>query len=90
MAKIKVGGGLGFVMLLVVVLVVMLIASKAWKEAAPTVIQLNGEKNVKTVIADHGQPEAREALGTLPNLNDMRQSTGAHAEELSKALAETE
>jgi len=87
MAKIKVGGGLGFVMLLVVVVVVMLLASRAWKEATPTVMQLNG---AKTAVADHGQPEAREALGTLPDLNDMRQSTGAHAEELSKALAETE
>ena len=87
MAKITVGGGFGFVMLLIVVAVVLLVAGKAAKESAPVALQLN---NPETAVNDHGQHEAGDALSTLPNLNDARQSTGAHAEELSKALAEIE
>jgi hypothetical protein len=39
-----------------------------------------------TAIDDHGQPEAVGTLGDLPGLNDMRDSTATHAEDLEKAL----
>jgi hypothetical protein len=87
MAKIKVGGGFGLVMLLIVVAVVLLVAGKAAKETAPIALQLN---EPETLVNDHGQHEAADALSTLPNLNDARQSTDAHAEELRRALAEIE
>ena len=87
MARLKVGGGLGFVMLLVVVAIVLVLAARAWQEAAPNALLLD---EPQSVVDDHGQPEAREALANLPGLNEVRDSTAAHADELERALAETE
>ena len=74
-------------MLLVVVAIVLVLAARAWQEAAPTALLLNEEP--QSVVNDHGQPEAKQALQGLPGLSEVRDSTGAHAEELERALAES-
>jgi hypothetical protein len=71
-------------MLLVVVAIVLVLAARQWQEAAPTLMELDGGS--QTGIEDHGLPEAVGALGDLPGLNDMRDSTTTHAEDLNKAL----
>jgi hypothetical protein len=87
MARLKVGGGFGFVILLVVVVIVLLLAARSTREVAPIALQLN---EPETAVNDHGQPEAKEALSNLPGLGEVKDSTAAHAEELSQALAETQ
>jgi hypothetical protein len=43
-------------------------------------------------VDDRGQTEAGEAVrsGELPDLNDMRQQTDAHAQQVQEALEATE
>lgn len=85
------GGGIGMVMLVIVMAVVLLLVAKSWKSMAPTAAQLPAD-GPTAPIETHGEEQAGEALGSgnLPNLNEMRSETGAHAEELRQALAEIE
>jgi len=83
------GGGFGLVMLVVVMAVVLLLVARAWRETAPTAIEVTQPTSF-VERHDHGQPEAVRALGDMPRLNDVRQRTGEHAEELEEALAATE
>ena len=87
----KIGGGIGIVMLLVVLAVVLFLAGRSWQSVSPTAEQLrnNPEEHLVDKYRDE-QPEAVDALGTLPNLDDMRSSTGAHADRLQQALDQTE
>ncbi len=87
----KMGGGFGLIAMVVVVAIVLLLVAKQWKSVAPTVMQLDGDGPM--VVPDtHGEDGAGQALqrGGLPNLNQMRQATGDHAEQVQEALAETE
>ena len=85
------GGGLGLVALVVVLAVVLLLAARQWRAVAPTAMQLD-QNNQPVAVKDHGETGAGEALrsGKLPDLNDMRAGTGAHADQLEEALAETD
>lgn len=79
--------GIGFVMLLVVLVIVMLLVAKSWKSVAPTAMQID-DPYLPLTVDDHGETGAGEALrsGRLPDLNDMRQQTGAHAQQVQEAL----
>lgn len=85
------GGGFGIIMLLVVVAIVMLLVARSWKSVAPTAVQVATPAG-NVAVPDHGDGEAAEAAtsGTLPDLNDARRETGAHAEQLQDALKEIE
>lgn len=85
------GGGFGMVMLVIVLAVVLVLVAKHWKAVAPTAIQVTNP-DAPVVVDDHGQTEAGEAIrsGQLPDLNDMRQQTSAHADRLQDALEEIE
>lgn len=64
------------IMLVVVMAIVLLLVAKNWRAVAPTAMQ----------VAD---PELQSS-GPLPDLNDMRQQTDVHAEQLQEALEATE
>ena len=85
------GSGVGMVMLVVVLAIVLLLVARNWRSVAPTAMQ-HSDSETQLSVDDHGQSEAGEAIrsGQLPDLNDMRQRTGAHAEQLQEALETTE
>lgn len=81
----KGGGGFGFVMAIVVLLIVMLLSAKAWNAVMPTAAQAlaPAPKTMKDAIRqvdDHGQKEAGDAIrsGNLPDLSKMLDSTNQH------------
>jgi len=79
------------VVLVVVLAVVLLLVAKQWKAVAPTVLQLD-DGTVMVVPETHGEDGAGQALqrGGLPDLNQMRQATGEHAQQVQETLAEVE
>jgi hypothetical protein len=85
------GGGFGMLMLVVVLAIVLLLVARHWKAVAPTAVQVHEYPSAAPVDA-HGEDEAGAALqsGTLPDLNDMRQATDAHAQQVQDALEEIE
>ena len=85
------GGGFGIVMLLVVVAIVLLLTAKNWKAVAPTAMQVTNP-GAAGPVDDHGETGAGQAVrsGRLPDLNEMRQSTDAHAEQVQEMLEEIE
>ncbi len=87
----KMGGGFGMIAMIIVVGIVLLLVAKQWKSVAPTVMQLDGDGPM-IVPETHGEVGAGQALqrGGLPNLNQMRQATGDHTQQVQEALAEAE
>jgi len=83
--------GFGFVVLVVVLAIVLLLVARQWKSVAPTALQVS-DPDLSRVADDHGESGAGEALrsGQLPDLRDMKQQTGQHADELKEALEATE
>jgi hypothetical protein len=87
----KQGSGFGFVILVVVLAVVLLLVARAWRSVAPTAAQIQGG-DAPIAVEDHGEEEAGEAQrsGDLPDLNEMRDETDAHAQAVQEALEATE
>jgi len=85
------GSGFGFVLLVVVLAVVLLLVARSWRSVAPTAVQVATPAGAVSVDA-HGEEAAAAAVrrGALPDLREMRQETGAHAQEVQDALAATE
>jgi hypothetical protein len=91
----KLGGGFGIVILIVVVAIVLLLTAEAWKSVMPTARQIVDPKDPlerDLVVPDHGQEEAAEAVRSsdLPNLDDMRRNTSAHARQVQEALEQVD
>ncbi len=77
--------------MVIVVAIVLLLVAKQWKSVAPTVMQLDGDGPM--IVPDtHGEAGAGQALqrGGLPNLNQMRQATGEHAQQVQETLDEAQ
>ena len=79
------------VMLVVVLAIVLMLVAKQWKAVAPTALQLD-DGTPMVVPETHGEDGAGQALqhGGLPDLNQMRQATGEHAQQVQETLAEVE
>lgn len=82
----KPGGGFGFVMMAVVLAVVLLLATRAWKAVMPTAA-LALRPGAAGQIDDHGQKGAGDAIrsGNLPNLRQMGQNTDQHIDQIKDA-----
>ena len=84
----KGGGGFGFVMAIVVLLIVMLLSAKAWNAVMPTAQQAlappTTPKGAIRQVDDHGQTEVGKEIrsGTLPDLNKMLQNTDQHVKQV--------
>jgi hypothetical protein len=73
-------GATGFIGLLVVVVALLWLAARNWQAAAPNIPGGNAAR-----------PEAlREGTPQLPGLGEMERSTDDRAEELRRALRETD
>ena len=86
----KQASGFGFVILVVVLVVVLFLVAKSWRSVAPTAAQIQGGE--APIVDDHGEAGAAEAQrsGELPDLNEMRQETDAHAQQVQEAFEATE
>jgi hypothetical protein len=82
----KTGGGFGYVLLLVVLVILLFLSLRAWKGAAPTTAQAL-KPGASRTISDHGQTGAGEALrsGNLPDIKKMGQNTDAHVQQVNEA-----
>ena len=83
------GAGLGLVAMVIVLVVVLLLAARQWRSVAPTAVQL-ADDGSPSVVDAHGETGAATAVraGGLPDLQEAREQTTAHAEQLEEALAE--
>ena len=85
----RISGGFGVVLLAIVVAVVLLLAARAWNAVAPTAADVrDASAPVPADVRDAASSATRD--GSLPRLDDVRQRTGAHAEEIANALAQTD
>jgi hypothetical protein len=82
--------GVGLVILLVVVVVILFLVARASMETVPIAVEAAKGSDTPSAVPDHGQSEAVDALGELPDLDEMRSSTGEHAKAVSEALEATE
>lgn len=86
----KQGGGFGYFILLIVLAIVLLLATRAWKA-----VMLAAAQAVKPGAAgrvnDHGQKGAGEAVrsGNLPDLKQMGASTDRHVQQINEAAKES-
>jgi hypothetical protein len=82
----KAGGGFGFVMGLITLVIVLFLATRAWKAVMPTAAQAL-QPGTPGKIDDHGQKEVGDAIrsGNLPNLKQMGQSTEQHIDQIKDA-----
>lgn len=83
----KMGGGFGLVILVVVMAVILLLAAKAWQSVMPTASQIT-DPALPAQVSDHGETEAAEELASpgLPNLDEMRENTTSHADQMQEIL----
>lgn len=79
------------VILAVVAVVVLLLAARAWKSVAPTASQIT-EPGTGAPVPTHGQEDAAQEVrgGNMPDLNEMRNSTSEHSDQLQEALEQTQ
>ena len=76
------------VMLVIVMLVVLLLVARSWRSVAPTAIEVSTPDGEITISTPDTQGIATNP-GGLPNLNQMRESTTNHLEQVENALEQT-
>ncbi len=82
----KMGGGLGYILAIVVLVILLLLSARAWRGAAPAAAQAL-KPGASGSVSDHGQTEAGQAVrsGNLPDLKKMGRNTDAHVKQLNEA-----
>ena len=83
----KQGGGFGVVVLLVVVAIMLLLAARSWKAVMPTAQQALKPGSARTA-PDHAEAHAGESVApvNMPNLDQMKRSTGVHKRDVQDGL----
>ena len=78
------GGSFGYVLAIVVLVILLLMSVKAWKNAAPAAAQAL-KPGAPATLPDHGQTDAAKAVrsGNLPDMKKMGQNTDAHVQEIN-------
>lgn len=81
------GTGFGLVMLVVVMAVVLLLVARSWRSMAPAATAIS-DTRAPVQVEDHGESGAGAAVrsGDLPDLQEMREETRAHSEELQETM----
>lgn len=79
----KMGGGIGFVIAIVALLIIMLLSARAWNSIMPVAREAL-RPGAAGALPDHGQTGAAEAIrsGGLPDLNKMNQNTDQHIQQI--------
>ncbi len=66
--------------------IVLLLVARAWTSVAPTAMQIATPSNSGLGQDEEGEDgEESEDAQRLPTLNDMRENTAEHAEQLEEA-----
>jgi hypothetical protein len=76
------GGSLGLVLLVVVMAVVLLLVARSWRAVAPQARAVTAPR-----VTD---PALTASPGELPDLDETRKRTDAHAQQVQDALNEVE
>ncbi len=81
------------ILMAVVMVIVLLLVARAWTSVAPTAVQItspsiSGLPQDDSDTAQDGEGEEDEDAQRLPTLNDMRENTAEHAEQLEEARKE--
>jgi hypothetical protein len=84
------GGGLGFVVAIIGLVIVMLLAAKAWKAVMPTAAQALMPSSA--VAGTRGQnandpPASATRPSGMPDLKEMGQNTDQHIKQVEDAAA---
>jgi hypothetical protein len=79
----KTGGGLGFVIAILALVILLLLTARAWNSVLPAAKQALRPGAAGTV-PDHGQTGAGEAIrsGGLPDLKQMNRNTDQHIRDI--------
>ena len=79
------GGGFGYVLALAVLLILLFLSVRAWRNAAPAAAQAL-KPGIPATVPDHGQTDAGKAVrsGDLPNMKKMGENTDAHVQEINE------
>jgi hypothetical protein len=82
----KSGGGFGYVLALAVLVILLFLSVRAWKNAVPAAVQALKPGSSAT-LPDHGQTEAGKAVrsGGLPDMKKMGGNTDTHVQEINEA-----
>ena len=82
----KPGSGFGYILTLVVLVILLLLSVRAWKNAAPAAAQAL-KPGASATLPDHGQTEAAQAIrsGNLPDMKKMGQNTDQHIQQIKDA-----
>ncbi len=75
------------ILMLVVMVIVLLLVARAWTSVAPTAVQITSPSisGLEQDDSDTAQDEEGEDKKRLPTLNEMRENTAEHAEQLEEA-----
>lgn len=93
MRRSRVGGGFGFIVLLVVVAVVMLLASRMLRGVGGVAVDATRPKHDATVSPDLTPPPVNSGAGQRQieaRLSDAQKKTAAHTDQMKKALQEAQ
>jgi hypothetical protein len=79
------------ILMLVVMVIVLLLVARAWTAMAPTAVQVTSPQIPGLAGGEGDDPDAdgeEEDPNRLPDLNDMRENTAEHAQQLEEARKE--
>ena len=78
-------GGFGYILALAVLVILLFLSVRAWKNAAPAAAQAL-KPGAPATLPDHGQTGAGKEVrsGGLPNMKKMGENTDAHVQEINE------
>jgi hypothetical protein len=74
------GGGFGFVVLVIVLAVVLVLVARSWRAVAPQAISVTAPRLDDPALGP----------GDLPDLDETRRQTDAHARQVQDALSQVD
>jgi predicted lipid-binding transport protein (Tim44 family) len=85
------GSGFGFVVLLVVLVVVLFLASRAFKSTLPAATALAKPSPADQEAQESAASQGGEAIrpSRMPDLKDVKRTTDAHAKQVREAVETT-
>ena len=79
------GGGFGYVLVIAVLVVLLLLSVRDWRNAAPAAAQAL-KPGASATVPEHGRTEAGREVrsGTLPNMKKTGENTDSHVQEINE------
>jgi hypothetical protein len=78
---------IGMILMMIVMVIVLLLVARAWTSMAPTAVQITSPSvpGLQQDGTDGDEDGENEGPQRLPDLNDMKENTAEHAEQLEEA-----